>query len=211
MIKELFFIKKVKKLNVIHIRQHLERQDFELVSMQSGFGRDLQEMLKLNFTGEKAMVYVSEKVKYVFYDPSLNEEDLEQVLLHECGHIHLNHRTNSMQNEAAAWNFAYTVKNLHKKIIKAFALMITTSLLTIALSCIFLPNVNDISADLTGVSKTMPTSLTNTVKPQEEVYITATGTKFHSKDCIYIRDKKSISCNKTEAAELFLPCSSCIK
>lgn len=160
MIKELFFIKKAKRINLIHIRQHLERQGFELVSMKSDLGQSLQEMLSLDFTGEKALVYVSEKIKYVFYNPDLNEEDLEYALLHECGHIHLNHKTNSMQNEAAAWDFAHTVKNIHKKITKAFALMIITALLTV-LTCIFLSKVHDTSSNINDVSKTVPTSITN--------------------------------------------------
>ena len=211
MIKELFFIKKAKKINVIHIRQHLERQGFELVSMNSDLGRDLREMLKLDFTGEKALVYVSDKIKYVFYNPDLNEEDLEYVLLHECGHIHLNHKTNSMQNEAQAWNFAHTVKNIHKKITKAFALMIVSALLTASaqyflFNCVYVP-----PADINASSKEMILEHTNITQKEDIVYITANGTKYHTKDCIFIRDKKSISCNKIEAAELFMPCSSCIK
>ena len=211
MIKELFFIKKAKKINVIHIRQHLERQGFELISMKSDLGQSLQEMLKLDFTGEKALVYVSDKIKYVFYNPDLNEEDLEYVLLHECGHIHLNHKTNSMRNEAAAWNFAHTVKNIHKKITKAFALMIVSALLTLSANYLLFNYVYNPSADIKASSKeTLPTH-TNPAPKQEKVYITANGTKYHIKDCIFIRDKKTISCNKNEAAELFLPCSSCIK
>lgn len=211
MLKELFFIKKVKKLNVIHIRQYLERQGFELISMQSELGQDLREMLKLNFTGEKALVYISEKVKYVFYDPALNEDDLEHVLLHECGHINLKHKINSMQNEAAAWNFAYTVKRMHKKIIKAVALMMVPILITLLGLNLLLQNENSSVTQKTGISKTASAPLIDITQPQDKVYITASGTKFHSKDCIYIRDKKSVSCNKNEAAELFLPCSSCIK
>lgn len=211
MIKELFFIKKAKKINVIHIRQHLERQGFELVSMKSDLGRDLREMLSLNFAGEKALVYASEKIKYVFYNPDLNEEDLEYVLLHECGHIHLKHKTNSMQNEAEAWNFAHTVKNIHKKITKAFALMIVSVLLTASINYLLFNCVYNQSADIKAHSKETLSTHTNAIQKQEKVYITANGTKYHIKDCIFIRDKKTISCNKDEAAELFLPCSSCIK
>ena len=211
MLKELFFIKKVKKLNVIHIRQYLERQGFELISMQSDFGQDLREVLKLNFTGEKALVYISEKVKYVFYNPDLNEDDLEHVLLHECGHINLKHKINSMQNEAAAWNFAYTVKNLHKKITKAIALMMVPVLITLLSLNLFLKNEISSAPQMTGISKIAPAPLINDTHPQDKVYITTSGTKFHTKDCMFIRDKKSISCTRAEAEELFLPCSSCIK
>ena len=205
MIKELKFRKKVQKLDVIHIRQLLERQGFGLVSIKSDLGRDLLEMLKLTFTGEKALVYKSDKLKYVFYDPALNEEDLLYVLLHECGHIELEHKTVSMQNEAAAWNFAYIVKNLHKKITGKILPVIISIIMTAAVF-LFIPCSHN---DVSSTKQIIQTSADG--QSNDTVYITATGSKFHSKDCIYVSNKKTMPCTKENAETIFQPCSACIQ
>jgi hypothetical protein len=206
MINELFFKLRVKKLDVFHIRQHLERQGFELVSIHSELGHELSDVLEIDFTGEKSLVYISDKMKYVFYDSTLCDDELEVVLLHECGHIHLNHKSKTIHNETEAWNFAYTVKNFHKKIANTFFLAISIVVLSFYGSSLFLTSIKGEAVNLSD----NPKKVSESIQSQEKVYVTASGTKYHTKNCIYIQGKKTIPCDIYEAKELFLPCSSCI-
>lgn len=200
MIKELKFLKKVKKTDTLHICQHLERQGFEVVAIQSTHGRDLVNKLKIEDYDPEGFVYQYKNFKYVFIDTELPEDDKVMILLHECGHIELEHKTLSKLNEAKAWRFALQVQNIKKK------LMAITLVSLLIISSAVLP----VTIYSKIHNKKIVSASTNTVlNLTDTVYITRNGSKYHLEGCYYIRGTTTLACNKCEAEKLYSPCSIC--
>lgn len=135
-----------------------------------------------------------EGVKKVFIHKNLATDDKYYLLLHEIGHIVLNHTTMESTNyinkrymEMEADAFAYYIINYSKKI---------TSTSIISIICMTISIVLISASLLIHISqkKNYPDNL---------VYITATGTKFHT-------NKTSCAAiTKVEAEKLFSPCNVC--
>lgn len=132
--------------------------------------------------------------KLIFIDANSSAEDKLYLLLHEIGHILLGHLEIKLSARSGilcdidASTFAHCVLNPVKKSGRYVAIAAAVCVLLSA-ACVF----------------HAPASA-----PQEyNVYITATGAKYHRNNCIHIRDAKFASIEKSEAEKLFDPCSVC--
>lgn len=149
----------------------------------------------------KIFIFVSDNVKLLFVHDYMTEKDKVHYLLHELGHIQLDH-TSIVGDEATqdreADEFAAYVKfilNHQRGFIFIAAILIITILISYAYNFIDIP-----AADT-------PTHQNNI----EMVYKTTGGEKIHRADCIYIQNKSNvIEIPKDEAiAAGYEPCKVC--
>jgi len=136
------------------------------------------------------------------------------ILLHECGHIELNHQSISKLHEAEAWTFAYNVRYAFSRLIRMFLLLVMCVIM-----CAFYCtpsnsglHTNQIAKEPTEIFE--PAAEIPSEPPEEQasiVYITPTGRKYHNKDCYTIKNSNLIKCNLPDIQDQYGPCKICIK
>lgn len=157
----------------------------------------------------KCFTFASEDFRYVFVSDSLNNDDKLYLLLHEIGHIYLNHieqnvildnvKFEKQANEFAFWTEIKLRKRklFHKIIIVLIALILSLSV------GVFIYHSNiDKNIENTSVSE----------NNASVYYITKTGNKYHTKDCRHItgRDVTAVSIDDLKNMG-YEPCADCIK
>jgi len=147
--------------------------------------------------GSKAFTYIGSG-KIIFIDNNLSADDKTYLLYHEAGHILIGHTEyerlsakNKIKIDIESDAFAYAIMNPIKRNKLTICLAIS-SILFCMLSVFLFINMNHISAG------------TNS-----EVYVTATGTKYHTKECFHVRGKDTAKIEKHEADKIYMSCSVC--
>lgn len=143
--------------------------------------------------------------KIIFINNSVSSEDKLYLLLHETGHIVLEHFSNNklllknkLQLDIEADAFAYAV--LHpsnkRKLIACIVSFIAVAFLSFYIGY------------TTAPTQLLPTSATE--QTTEQVYITSTGKKYHRSNCRYVKGKDNIAViDKKQADKTHSPCSVC--
>ena len=135
----------------------------------------------------------------MFIDNTMHTNSKVYSLLHEIGHILLGHIGNGdialkdnriLENEAEA--FVYAVLNKKKP-----------SRLTIALAIV------NIGLIFILIAFCMPKNVPTYSSSSEYVYVTPSGTKYHTQNCIHAKSKESVMLEVTEAKKTYSPCSVC--
>lgn len=133
--------------------------------------------------------------KLIFIDGNASAEDKLYLLLHEIGHIVLGHlddgrlmARSGILCDIDANCFAHCVLNPVKKGGRRIAAVAACVLLI---------------SSWAWYASTIPGT------PQKEVYITATGAKYHKNGCVHIRGTENAVIGKSEAQKLFEPCAVC--
>ena len=151
----------------------------------------------------KGFVYADDTNRLVFVHEDLTDEERCVVLAHEIGHIWNGHIKNAavlgddVLQEYEANEFAhYLLKPYFDENRK------TKKILTIVCG----------SVALLGIILGIVISCHNRSIYTENLYRTATGTKYHRKTCMYIRDKKDIYRLTKEEFESgnYEPCQACL-
>ncbi|MEE0944919.1 MAG: ImmA/IrrE family metallo-endopeptidase [Clostridia bacterium] len=146
---------------------------------------------------------ISDAVKIVFVNNNLSASDKRDALLHESGHILLGHIGNGIShlldnriNEAEADSFMLEV--IHPT---------RTSPLTIMLAVLLLISI------LVGYAlykkTTSPVTFIPAQSSEEMVYITSSGSKYHTEGCIHTKDKDCARIARAQADIIKNPCSVC--
>lgn len=188
----------------------------------------LQETKTYDLSTEKpAFTYIKGRKRYVFYNDILNEVDAARVLAHELGHLYYNHMhrhetslDTGINKEWEANLFAaYLMEEKNYK----FYLKKSILLLTLVVSSFFcgtllpqetastMPLPQD-QAVTTPVSAPVVAADENITAKQDQVYVAARGTVYHtSNSCSYINGHDGIRKMTLESAEdANLPlCSRC--
>lgn len=198
--------------------------------------RELERIGATAHINEQAFTYKSTINKIIFIDKALSEAEKLFAILHECGHILLNHvdiscyEIDSYRAEREADQIANIVlltgnrryKRKYKTlcivflifgIILGFALTYLSSFLTdkqLTEKSISDPSI--VSITLPHV--TSENFLSSTISPdkteQRVVYITSNGTKYHLAGCRYIKDKTNVQAvSLNEIDDNYLPCKVC--
>ena len=151
----------------------------------------------------KCFTYQNEKYRLIFIHEDLNDEERTVVLAHEEGHIwnqHM-HKDNAIGadvvHEHEANEFAhYLLKDRYgkKKRIHIITAMCVFALILITFIGLYLKQSHD---------KAVYT---------DDLYRTETGTKYHVRDCIYIRDRTDVYRLTQEEFDSgkYEPCSACM-
>ena len=159
----------------------------------------LQEYIK----SEKCFTFQNDKYRLIFINEDLNEDERTVVLAHEEGHIwngHMNQDNvfgTDVIQEYEANEFAHSLlmdRTGRKKRVRFVAAILILFLITSIGTIAFLKWKHD------------------EVVYTDNLYRTATGTKYHLRDCMYITDKKDVYRLTREEFESgkYEPCEACI-
>lgn len=155
----------------------------------------------------KGFTYADSNYRLVFIHEDLSPNEKNIVLAHEMGHIYLEHLSSlpiigkDVREEYEANEFVHylltpsffrrTVRWItsHKRFLIITAIHLC--LLTVGLVANYLYSKN-----------------TDTI----QYYITETGTKYHTKDCMHIKNKKNVTVMTNEQLESndYKPCGTCL-
>ncbi len=165
--------------------------------------------------------------KVVFYVKGLNEDDLIRVLLHEEGHIFLDHpfkngifENSDTQKEYEANKFAEEVMQYHSRLRNKICACFLAVLLSVTAVCVYNSRKND-DLNTPPVPKQHQNIITeDTTSPAAEdeasgetttVYIVGTGDKYHEKDCYIVKNRSDAKAvDRNDAIEFGkTPCEIC--
>lgn len=157
----------------------------------------------------KGFTYADSNYRLIFVNEDLNENEKIMVMSHELGHIECGHITeksvfgDDVRQECEANEFSLYLLNHTKEKMSFFRrnkkLLIALASLSVAILVLFLLflHYRNKSADVLNYS---------------EYYITATGDKYHVKNCGYVKNKSDAKAFSKEAFESgkYSPCTKCI-
>jgi len=202
------FIKAVRgKKDFISAEQLAEKLGYKIVFYNSPFGdaEIIRYHLEQKAQNTKGFTYVA-AAKIIFIDNSVHSDDKFYILLHEIGHIMLGHvgdgktfLRNAVLMDIEADAFAHEVlyPTKHYK-----------SLVSVLILCITLCTTYVISSHF-GNTDTPDEKLSVNTTSEPSVYITRSGTRYHSENCSSTRNSLTAIISKTEAEKLFPPCRLC--
>jgi Zn-dependent peptidase ImmA (M78 family) len=175
--------------------------------------KDVETVIQNLDVGENALksrgfTYVSAEYRLIFVNEDLTDEEKLLVLSHELGHIVCEHFSvvpiigNDVKEEYEANEFAHYVLNqstfIKGKKLFAKNKKLVLSIITIVVLCILV------------------FCATNIIKRKQsyygEFYITTTGSKYHKKDCIFIKEKNNVERLTKEqfSTSEYSPCEMCL-
>lgn len=204
------------EITVQSIMRFLEHQGYSVVFFNTDEGDHLLRSYGLYPCKTNAITYCG-NTKVVFVDENIHATDKLYALLHECGHILLNHLDDMLnkrayENEAEA--FAYKALNYSPpKTLRNVLLSLLAVALIIA-GTVFFPQP-DISPAIQNYVPTEASSdvnisrITSNEPVNESVYVTKSGTKYHRANCRYVKNKNASELQKIEAEKTHDPCSIC--
>ncbi len=196
------------------IKSIIESQGYSIVEYNSVSNIEAVQIIidELNvqkyIIQSKAFTYVSDKHRIVFVNESLSDNEKMIVLTHEEGHIYCEHFGHgniigldvieeNEANEFSHYILNPTVKQSVMQSVKKHKKLVIAIILVL------------IIASINGAAFTIKS---NNAKYYNNYYITATGEKYHEKDCIFIKDKSNtrmITQEEYESGE-YKPCGICL-
>lgn len=218
---------KGRKLNIKNVEMIIKNCGYTVIYFNTVMGDS--EISRYYLDTEKATLKAFtyyENARIVFVDNNLHTEDKLYLLLHELGHIVLDHleennimTKNTYLMDIEADNFAYSIIYGDNKVLVCVllsAVLISISVLVAGMinaTKNTVPTYNYVENAKT--SKDTETSVTNS-NPEtpaetevEIVYVTPSGNKFHRVDCYYIKNRTTTELSRTKAATRYAPCAVC--
>ena len=222
------YIKATKRKDLSGAVDYLTSLGYSIVTFNTPDGDAMVKAYGFDWEKDNLKAFTcceTDGINAVFVDGNLHNNDKLYMLLHEIGHIMLNHigdgkivHRDKLYSDIEAETFVYEVmnyKNNTGKITGAILAMI----ISFSFGYILANNIYTEPAVKTSVVNTLPqakqTPNTNIYSVSAEnlediVYITATGTKYHLKDCRYVKNKTNITeLSKEQAQRKHTPCSVC--
>ena len=197
------------QINFESLTDYIEKQGYSVILFDDANKLIKRYSLEETAKTKSAFTYVDKTSKLIFIRESLHANDKLLQLLHEIGHITLDHLkgnylkvTDASESEYQANHFAHLV--LSPKTIPDYIRKTGTAILSIVLVISICFNISFITTKQTAAQSLHVPETVNTV---HYVRITANGTKYHREDCIYA--KNGIYVKLEDAVQLYSPCSSC--
>ena len=205
---------KLKQIDYISLENAASDMGYDVIEFGSAYNDENVETVIRNlglaeFTAKsRGFTYVDDKYRLIFICGALNEEEKLMVMAHELGHIaceHLNQGKilgKDVREEYEANEFAHYLmhRNLKNKWDEFFARHKKEAVVTA------------IALLLIAVFSVATVLFVKDSSYMEDWYVTPTGSKYHEKDCIFIKDKKSVKRLEKEAFETgdYEPCHMCL-
>ena len=156
----------------------------------------------------KGFTYADKNYRIVFIHEDLNEEEKTKVLAHENGHIYLGHFSSSqvigkdVQEEYEANEFAHYLQtdSVATKMQNGLIKHKKTWLAVVAIVLVL------------AVALAIFGYIEKEKQYYGEYYITETGSKYHERDCIFVKDKTNtqrLTVEQFESGE-YAPCATCL-
>lgn len=157
----------------------------------------------------RGFTYADTNHRIVFVNEDLSDDEKRIVLAHEFGHIYCKHFSygtiigTDVQDEHEANEFEHYILNLPSSI-KIKIWLLENKILCFSLAIIIL-------IVLLVIGIYMKTQHDEAVY-YGEYYITETGTKYHEKDCMFVKDKTSVRRLTEEEFQSgnYEPCKTCL-
>lgn len=200
-----------KKPTVQNVVSGLEQLGYGVILFNTPQGDELIESLGLDKDKNTTNAFTTGgAARFVFLNNNISSSDKLYALLHEAGHIMLGHvgtgamkwlDSSTMESEANA--FAAEVISPSSSITVASVIVTVTAVITSL--CIGY----GIHAPETVTVFTEQSTVRDTAQTDNIIYITSSGSKYHSSNCIYTKDKNCAMIDKQQAQRIFEPCSVC--
>lgn len=192
----------------------LQKQGYTVIYFNTIFNDEnitqIIENLKLEetITSHKGFTYSNSKYRLVFVNEDLTEEERLMVLAHEEGHIFCEHTTcqpiigQDVKQEHEASEFAHYLLHPDKSDKTKSWIVRHKKLVISVCACVLLVSV--------GI--TVFSIVSKEQSYYGEYYITATGNKYHEKDCIFVKNKDNVRRLTKEAFKSgdYEPCDMCL-
>ena len=213
-----YFIKKLHKdLSFESVRFYYEKKGWHVIFFTPG--DPLVSRLGLSDkTAENGFIFCDEFEKYIFINANLSAKEKRNTIFHEAGHIELNHDFSDLCSEAKereAQEFAnelikYASEN--KKSLGKHKIVSAAFLIAVAISFYFIGSKTSTWQKNNSNTVNTVASAENTSDTQSQyVYVTPSGKKYHTKNCYYIRNNKTLQkIDLKTAKQNYSPCSNCI-
>lgn len=183
----------------------LKKVGFEVVFFNTSDGDAIIKSYRLQelAASRDAFTCSGKSKQFVFINNNLSAIEKRNALLHETGHIMLGHvgsgevcLLDNRVNEAEADAFMLEVLCPTRTYHLPLALIIGVLVCALAFN---LPGKQ--SSDLASVSIPQIS--------EEIVYITSTGSKYHTEGCIHTKDKNCAEIIRQQADKILSPCAIC--
>lgn len=202
-----YFRKRLKgKIELNNIIPLIEKKGYRIVFFNTGKGDATVKAYNLeeHAKASRAFTYVSGNDRIVFIDNDIGIDEKRRALLHEAGHIELGHFGNihmsdKQQMEAEAYAFMLEVLTPTEHA------LYTPLAFVIAVVCV----ISGYAAHSVITPEQAVVSVTEISSDADYVYITRAGTKYHTQNCGYIKNKDCARIEREQADRLFLPCDVC--
>lgn len=200
-----------KKPTVKNVVSALQKLGYDVILFNTPQGDKLLISLGLSKDNITANAFTTGgSARFVFLNNNISNSDKLYALLHEAGHIMLGHVgtdaikwMDNCEMESNANAFAAEVissvssTSIYNTIIAAIIIIATSLGLGY---CLHRPETVTVFNE--HLNNTV--SLTNNI-----VYITKAGKKYHSPNCIYVKNKDCAMIDKEQAQHIYEPCSVC--
>lgn len=196
------FIKKEMKNQISFeaVKECLKRKGYTVMFYKPDEMNEIIEKYNLTEYAKTVDAFTLKRgeLKIVFISTSSPVEDKLYLLLHEVGHILLNHlsaekqMTNFRLQDIEADAFVHTVLNPPRMSFNSHVLLAGIVLLSFTLGVI-------------GATVTSPSS----ASASNYVYITPSGEKYHNENCVHVNRKTSTAVTEQEAKRTHEPCLVC--
>lgn len=204
------FIKSLKgKVDFVNVEEYLQKLGYKVIffNTPSGDAELIRYNLQEKAKNTKAFTYKG-TAKIIFIDDTVSCEDKSYLLYHESGHIllgHLDYGRLSTKNKTLidieADAFVHEILNPTKTDIVLPLLFIVSIACSLFIgSCIDTP-VNMTAEIASGSSIVNPN--------YDWVYITSTGSKYHTDSCIHTKNKDCAKLDRLDAEKIFQACKLC--
>lgn len=193
-----------------HAVKYLESIKYHVVFYASENDETLAKYGLCDIAQKTTAFTYNELAHVVFVSNNLSYSEKLHRLLHEIGHIKLQHTgagtlylKNNDEIEAEAEAFVYAVLYRKRTVfppILVGALIIISLLIGCAAGNLLSQGKTATQREF-GVEETSPIS--------DTVYVTPSGTKYHRADCHYTKDKETIAISRADAEKKYAPCAVC--
>lgn len=204
-----------KRLTYVNVENILQSLGYSVVLFNTYPGDMELERYELEEKKGKLKAFTySKTARIVFIDANLHADDKLYLILHELGHIVLGHvgdgklvTRNQILIDIEADNFAYSILHNNKRgwLYVLFSALLLYSVIITAGFLNILTAPADTSAEV--VAQTQPPQAT--AQNTDTVYVTPTGKKYHKQNCMYAKGKTLTELTRTQAENIYTPCSVC--
>lgn len=204
----------VLNCNYVALEKATEKQGYTIVEFNhisnNESVRTLVDSLGLQeyVSHSKGFTYADKNYRIVFIHEDLNEEEKTKVLAHENGHIYLGHFSSSqvigkdVQEEYEANEFLHYLQtdSVATKMQNGFIKHKKICLVVVAIALVL------------AIALAIFGYIEKEKQYYGEYYITETGSKYHERDCIFVKDKNNtqrLTVEQFESGE-YAPCATCL-
>ena len=225
------YIKTTKRKDLSGAIDYLTSLGYSIVSFNTPDGDEMVKAYGFDWEKDNLKAFTCceiNGINAVFVDGNLHNNDKLYLLLHEIGHILLNHigdgkiaHRDKRYSDIEAETFVYEVLN-YKNNTGKIAGMVISIVLSFVSGCL-LSNTTQPAVHTSTVNTTpriqqtpQPTQhipvyhTTPAENTEDVVYVTHSGKKYHRKNCRYVKNKTNITALSIEQAQRkHTPCNVC--